>query len=102
MTISDRQEQIAMAYGRAILKRMDAGSTLAQAVNQAYADINPKDLKHIRLAVVASLVGVDLDDTPILARHRLQATEGGRVDTTKAVTPGDGAPSPEGDDTFNP
>lgn len=95
MTISDRQEKIAMAYGKAILSRMDAGSTLAQAVNQAYADINPTGSKRIRLAVVASLVGVDLEDVPRLARH---PAEPGRNDATKTPTPGDGVPTPDDPD----
>lgn len=70
MTIGDRQDQIALAYGKAILARMAGGSTLGQAVNQAYADVNPNDNLKIRIAIVASLVGVDLDNAPVPVRHR--------------------------------
>lgn len=62
MAISDFQERVARQYGKAIFKRMQAGSTLGQAVNQAVTDVNPKGDLKITAAIIASLVGVDLEE----------------------------------------
>lgn len=74
--MSEQQEQIAIAYGRAINARMVAGATIGQAVNQAYTDVNPGNDPKIRKYIIASLVGVDLDDAlPRLQHRKTQARE---------------------------
>lgn len=74
--MGDTQQEIAIKYGRAINARMVAGSTLGQAVNQAYTDVNPTDDPKIRKYIIAALVGVDLDTAlPRLQHRRAQAQE---------------------------
>jgi hypothetical protein len=73
--MNDQQKRIALAYGKAILARMAGGSTLGQAVNQAYGDVNPTDNLKIRVAIVASMVGVDLDAAQDRFQHRLAASK---------------------------
>lgn len=77
--MTDRQEQIARAYGKAVIARMKTGSTLGQALDQAYADVNPNGGARIRAAVVASLVGVDLDDLPARPGQRFESEDSGDI-----------------------
>lgn len=101
MTVDDYGAKIRYAFGKAIVKRLNAGATLGAAVNGAYTDVNPNGNTKIQYAIVSGLVGLDLSDVVARLQHReAQQQEAGRNDATKAVTPGDGTPSPEGGDTL--
>lgn len=100
MPVSDEQAKIARAFGkRVFLIHRAGGKTLSQALNQAFVEINPDNRAIITAAIIASLVGVDLEDPPRRHRHRdaVRVSPDDMANVSNAEPPGP-QPDPEPDD----
>jgi hypothetical protein len=77
MSVSDAQKKVALEFGkRAYAIHRAGGVTLSQALNQAFTATNPQDRAVITAAIIASLVGIDIEDAPVLARHKSKTAPG--------------------------